>query len=306
MVIDGVEVLVRVYDEDGKLLHHFGNKGSGPGEFQRPAVGGYVGDTTWVWDAQGRRYHLYDSSFALIGRATSPGRGGAYIGIVAGGRIAVRSGDTLLLYDYEDVALRKLEVRMRPAEYQFRYSWNGQEMTGVSPFAPASEVGGLPGGQRLLFIEPAELFGGEPGQLSLRWMNMPDGTLSERTIATLPLQRIPDAVFDSVIAASMKARAITEPAGVAEYTSRAKRSEFAPPFSGVSLLSESGIWLRQALDRTTHIVLSPEGKPLMRVRVPAPTSLLGASGEFVWALGRDDDNVPVVFKYKLKRAAADG
>jgi hypothetical protein len=157
-----------------------------------------------------------------------------------------------------------------------------------------------------LFIEPAELFGGEPGQLSLRWMNMPDGTLSERTIATLPLQRIPDAVFDSVIAASMKARAITEPAGVAEHTSRAKRSEFAPPFSGVSLLSESGIWLRQALDRTTHIVLSPEGKPLMRVRVPAPTSLLGASGEFVWALGRDDDNVPVVFKYKLKRAAADG
>jgi len=61
LVIDGNGPHVFVLDQRGHLRAKIGRRGQGPGEFQRPAAGGFLGDTLlWVSDSGLQRFSWFD------------------------------------------------------------------------------------------------------------------------------------------------------------------------------------------------------------------------------------------------------
>ncbi len=300
MSIDASEALIRIYSPEGKLLRAFGRKGDGPLEFRRPAVGGNVGDTIWIWDSMGRGYHFFDTTFAPIGQARAPSRGGAYIGPVAGQAILLHAGDTLWQYNYDNEPIKHFVMPVIHPDFRTNVVVGTATRRLISPFAPRMDYSRMPGGRRLLVVEPAEYWGGKPGQISIRWMLMPEGTLSERVIASLPPVRITAARRDSAIATEVARFKISDAAAV-EYRSKARIPDYLPAFERVVLANEEMVWLSLHESDSTLLVLSTSGKPTMRVRLPKEGYLLAASGESVWAVAHDSSDVPMLVKYRLRR-----
>lgn len=56
----------RVYDAEGTLLRRFGRRGGGPGEFERIAAFGLLGDTLWAVDIGLNRITLFDRAGTLL------------------------------------------------------------------------------------------------------------------------------------------------------------------------------------------------------------------------------------------------
>jgi len=74
-VFEGADMQIRVYGPDGRLLRRIGRRGEGPGEFQRVARFGVVGDTVWTFDYAGERITIFDRDGTVLstGRADSRG-----------------------------------------------------------------------------------------------------------------------------------------------------------------------------------------------------------------------------------------
>ncbi len=56
------EQTIRHFSREGKFLGSVGRKGRGPGEFERLAGIGWLGDTLWAADQNGQRLHLFSPS----------------------------------------------------------------------------------------------------------------------------------------------------------------------------------------------------------------------------------------------------
>jgi hypothetical protein len=58
-VMEAQDQEIRVYDPDGELVHRFGGRGEGPGEFTGLERFGVMGDTVWAFDTGLRRLTLF-------------------------------------------------------------------------------------------------------------------------------------------------------------------------------------------------------------------------------------------------------
>jgi hypothetical protein len=52
--------LIRVHDENGRLVRKIGGEGEGPGEFKSARSMGFLGDTLWVFDGGTYRFTCFD------------------------------------------------------------------------------------------------------------------------------------------------------------------------------------------------------------------------------------------------------
>ena len=65
-VFEGVDMQIRVYSPDGRLLRRIGGRGAGPGEFENAPRFGVVGDTIWAYDGFARRITLFRRDGSLL------------------------------------------------------------------------------------------------------------------------------------------------------------------------------------------------------------------------------------------------
>jgi hypothetical protein len=69
-VFENRDLEIRAYDPTGRLLRRFGRRGAGPGEFQRAARLGIVGDTVWTIESLPPRLTLFTRDGQLLSAAT--------------------------------------------------------------------------------------------------------------------------------------------------------------------------------------------------------------------------------------------
>lgn len=62
--------MVKVYSPDGALLREIGGRGGGPGEFERPARLGWLGNMLWIDDFAQRRITLFDAQGQYVRSVT--------------------------------------------------------------------------------------------------------------------------------------------------------------------------------------------------------------------------------------------
>ena len=70
-LFEAQDMQVRAYDPSGRLIHRFGRRGGGPGEFEGFVRMGLVGDTVWTYDGQPRRITLFSRDGTLLSTGTA-------------------------------------------------------------------------------------------------------------------------------------------------------------------------------------------------------------------------------------------
>jgi hypothetical protein len=75
------------------------------------------------------------------------------------------------------------------------------------------------------------------------------------------------------------------------------------PISSVLAADDGGLWLQREADGTPvarWTVLDASGTPRGEVRLPRSTALRVVSGAEVWAIVRDEFDVPYLVRYRLR------
>jgi hypothetical protein len=78
--------------------------------------------------------------------------------------------------------------------------------------------------------------------------------------------------------------------------------EFFPPVSSVRIGSDGAVWLsRESVpgDDARWTVLNPDGSPRGELRVARRIVVRGSDAEGVWAVERDEFNVPWLVRYRI-------
>ena len=310
ITVHAQERMLRVFDSGGRLLRTVGRRGQGPGEFGNPQSVGYVGDTIWVRDLSHRRYLRFNRDFEPIGSVIMPGRGGFYYGLVSGTTsLLAPSADTGVIGVYQDtILLHSIGVPYRVAGHQYAYEQDVGAASGIvtgrtttllrrSPLSVRTEVGPLPGGRGAIILESAELWGGRPGQFTIRHARTATGDVSPPVTVSLQARRLTRAAADSIVNASV-AR-LTNARLVAAIRDKARLPEYYPAFSSFSVSADGTIWLSEYGVRDTRLVIDPAGRILMRVRIPAGLAVFAISRTHAWGRLRDADDLPIIVRYRI-------
>jgi hypothetical protein len=317
------EGAVRVFDPSGKLLRILGRKGAGPGEYGSPFTAYYVGDTIWVTDQANRRYVSFSATdYRPLEVITQPARGGYYYGPVPGMRQLFRAtaGDTARLGIYD-----KVGGAVAPFDFPFRRSRPGfaLEFRDDARTAAIAAGGGVvvpvggtrtrefahpltayttlriaPGGREGLIAESAEIWGGKPGQVQFRRVNLVTRQVGVPFTASLGPRPIAPRVADSMI--NVTANRTNPPELAQKYRAIAKAPDHYPAFKFAEPGMDGSIWIEEWGDPTARVILDPTGKAVGRVRVPKGFITFAATQTQVWGYMRDVDDLPIIIRYRVQ------
>jgi hypothetical protein len=300
VALDAEEATLRVFAQDGTLEKTFGRRGDGPGDFLGPAMAGQLADTIWVFDRSAQRIQFFDSAFNYITVVPAPLRSGRLLGPLAGGFVASRASDWLFVYDRAGQLVDSSEVRETTPRHRIRLTSAG-EQTLRAVLAPFSAIARTPDGSALMIIEPSELWGGKPGQVSLQRLSFPERKLSDRIVASLPAEPVFSATLDSASEALFQRFGVTDDRIRAEYKRKLGRPRYAPGFAELLLVAPDQVWLSLREGGAEAVVVRNDGTPDRIVQVAPNLVLLGASGDALWALQSGEEGASSVAKYRLVR-----
>ena len=334
VVFQGTDMLVRIYNAQGRFIRAVGGRGQGPGEYSSMNRTGGLGNTFWIFDfaasritvtggdgivrsvrpinrnRPGVRYTFLSflpGDRRLVSYLYAPlaaGRGQA-----AGAPSSTRDVDSTV-YAVEDSAGRVLTrlYKFVPSDRQpIRVRVDTTErvipqgLVGAVAFAAASDGSGF-----VLTID-SELWGGREGQVRIL-----RGDTSGRVVSTtdisLPPVRVTDAYLDSVAAmmasslTMVRGRATGTDAQRSTITNRIRDQMFAPahfPVTPTLLLGSDGsLWLRPTYERDEWTVMI-NNRPARRVRVPEDVTLRVVSADQVWGVRTNSSGVPSIVHYRL-------
>jgi hypothetical protein len=305
------EGVMRVFDPSGRLLKVVGRKGDGPGEFRLPLSVGYVGDTVWVRDITHRRYHRFNANFEPIGSVTMIGNGGFYYGLTSPTTSLLRptTGEATRFGIYDSDSLRTpIAITFRAAGHQFEIRDAARNPNGLvtgtqlrtvsSPLTAATHLELAPGGREAIVLESGELWGGKPGQFTIRRIETATGKVSAPIVVSLPPRKVTPAEADSLIKRSATRLA---PRAADQYEANAKVADVYPALLSFMVGSDGTLWVTPYVDPLTRIVVNRTGTPVMRVRLPDGLYVMAASATHVWGRLLDADDVPIIVRYTIRR-----
>jgi hypothetical protein len=308
------ECVLRVFDASGKLLRLVGRKGAGPGEFNRPTSLGLLGDTLWVKDDGARRYVLFSPTFTEVGVVRWP------TGVGTGSALGLTSGTTSLYHSWTDTShllaeydrdgrlVRPFPVTFRQSPGKFTVMGPQLNLSGYTqpgsmvprpvlhPHTAATLIMSAQNAREALVLEAAPIWGGKPGEVQVRRLSFATGRLSPPVTIALPAHRITPAVRDSILTAA----AARSPAP-AEFRAKARVPEYFPAFVSGRASADGLAWLdgygeygvRQVIDFVA-------GKAYMRVAEGPGVSFRFMSRTRVWAVLRDQDDLPIIVRYRIQ------
>jgi hypothetical protein len=303
------ERLFRVFDTAGSLMRTVGRRGQGPGEFEMPRGVGYVGDTIWVHDLRRSRYLLFGPDFEPAGSVAMVRPGGIYHGLTSATTSMVSpAGDTGVIGIYEgERLLHPIRVPYRVAGHQYQVRMDVGAPAGMvtgrttlqsrrSPLSVRTNAVRLPGGREAAILESAELWGGRPGQLTIRYAQTATGNVSAPVTVSLPPRRVTASQADSIIAAAAGRGSASNQAQV---RANARVPTHFPAYSSATATADGTLWLSEYGEPGTRLVLDRSGATLMRVRIPERFSMREVSRTHVWGTYRDADDLPIIVRYRI-------
>ena len=325
------EAAIRRWTAEGLAAGTVGRAGAGPGEFRFILDMGFFGDSLWAWDLYGSRASYFDLDGEFLGSASPPSDLGGMEGIPPRPMRPFRDGTFLgrELAASHLVATGELTetavVRMNAQGEEHILLWkepheprDGLALMdddggtfGAQPFG--DDVRHTVSEQGLIVVERRAWTGeGEP-VVTLTRIDLAGDTLFRRRIPYTP-EPLPAERVDSAI------RAVTdmwyeEESGIAKDALEARIREatykpaYLPPVEGARVMGDGNIWLQRYSPVRSDAgewfsewwILTIDGEPIARARVPAGLDVKYADEEVVWGTERDDLDVEYIVRYRLVR-----
>ena len=326
-VLELQDVEVRVFDPSGTPLRRIGGSGEGPGEFTQPRSIGFRGDTLWVHDSRQRRISMFSPDGMLL--TTFPGIAAMEsspqsqaTSILEG---VIRSDG--LLYAEPVLGIVVLQAGETPPDSVslpvVRYDRSGEIVdtvghtqfytSRISTGTTRSISTGTTGytsfrspPQAQLVLDPwpprdaplrRRLDDGlvlidrrAPSSLGVASFTVTRTTLAGDTVYHRRFTYEPKTFSPAYVDSLMDARADLD------------LPDFQSPVSDAQHGDDGTLWLRREVDAgpSYHwIILSPDGRPRGQVELPGNTSIRWVGGDIIYAVERDDFDVPWLVKYRV-------
>lgn len=319
-----------LFDSAGTLLKRIGRQGQGPGEFEWGGGLVTLPDTgAAVWDSQNARISFFDAKgdfrtswmtpagFSTnnglyidtggrlyLKRAVTPPREGEILGRMGLVRLGENGAfaDSLLPVDLP--VPRDIYTAVSP-------DGRGQSST-PSSFGPNFHWD----------WHPDSYFVAGHGGLYEIVIERPDSkpVVIRRTAPPVPI--LPDEREEEKQSITWSMRQ-TQPSW--SWTG-GPLPETKAPLTGITVTRDGNIWASVAVpseripddellpqrdkeqpvrhyrnSRTTYEVFAPDGRFLGRVPMPPRTRMFQADGEYFWAISRDEDDLPLVIRFRMSR-----
>ena len=299
-------------DGRGKPEGRVGRTGQGPGEYRYPALLGAVADTLWVGDALQPRVLLYPADGRPARTITVPGGRSGSLAYSADGTVLALPGWSsargfpdqppelpLLRYRPDGTradTLQQVAVMLGQMQLDMQ---NGTFLVSPQPFDDSPLVTASTTGDGFVVVERRTT---GPAAITVTRFGVDGKKRWERRIDYVagPLDRT---VVDSVVRFRMEPAAPGLPA-IPEATVR--KAIIIPPrliaVYSAHLAPDGALWLRRpgsvgGAEKFT--VLDREGRPAFEVRT-APGKLIGFGAGTVWFESKDEDDLPVVTRYRVQ------
>ncbi len=306
---------------DGRVVERSVTPGAGPGEAQGFSAIGWIGDTLWIMDpalqrltflSRGERFVrtepyrdrcplrapwtlLQDGRCltGIVGPDHRPGDAIPVVTVAAGGR----GVDTLFLWS--------------TAHQSMRFDLTNGRSSVRQPFSDEPAVAVSPLGTLVAVVERAAARSARPATFRVRMWSPARGWFAEREFPYRP-RPLEERVVDSTVRAIEAGLARMSPGipiGRDSLRRALYRPAYYPPVAEVRLGRDSTLWLRLAAEpprplaaaRVLWLVLDWTGAPLRTVEAPAGLRIYDASGDLLWGVERDADEVPSVVRYRVVR-----
>ncbi len=333
------EPSVRVWTPDGQPADSIGREGEGPGEFKRPWILGFFGDTLWVTDLGTYRasYFRPDGTFLGIaapkvdlGSATTestppprpmrPLRDGTWYGVTPAFSDGIARGTlTEVPHVHMDAGGHVLNTiwvqHYRTTDILAILNKDGRGGTyGPQPFGDAPLTGALDDGS-LVVADARVPTSAQGARFFVTKIDASGDTLWRDTIAYAPTP-LPASRVDSAIAARTESMygfmsRIRPGTSHGDVESDIRAAMYAPPFlpylEGLLVTTDGSIWLRRTQsprDGESWLVLDPDGKPSAEILTPTDLRVLLVHGDDVWGVEIDSLDVNYIVRYRLDRGGA--
>ncbi len=305
---------VRVYDSNGRRIATIGRRGSGPGEFERPQVQGWNGDTVWIYDFGLRRNSFFSRTGQLL--RTSPletsqrqirvtnEKGGARLidfspsvrrgdgGLIGVGTILRQAPTAHLARELVVASYSTNGGAVRLASLAADPRW-AQELAFTNMFAIA------PTGNEVLDISVSDL--SLTGSTVLLTRVSVSGVRGSSI--RLPYRGLPYPISrrDSILRRGVGIdRGHNVPASMVPAV--------LPPVWGALLRDDrmALLTMQKTVNSLTVVIVDPKGMRRGEFTLPKSYELLAAKGQQVWLRSRDDDGIVSIVRYRLRCAHKEG
>lgn len=319
---------VRTFGRDGTPLGSFGGRGEGPGEFQSLAGLAWVGDTLWVLDWQQHRFNLFTSDGAFVRvvkvETLAPTRGTLSMripgGLLSDGSVWAGESFPSGLIESGQVTQRALlhmafdgaildTIALIPMGHG-TLTLKGENATTYAnqPFSDAPTFAQL--ADSAFLVVDREVREKEP-HFTLTKLGLAGDTIWQRSYRYQPLA-LHKAEVDSVVATLAKRFDGVPGVGSGRPAqARIREALYVPahrtPIRAVLGARDGSIWLEvtdPSPSTSRWLVLDRDGDREAEVWLPSRTIPRWVGPDAVWAVYRDELDVPYLVRYRIDRGAS--
>jgi hypothetical protein len=317
------DAAISMFNAKGELIKQFARTGDGPGEVRAPSASGIVGDSLYITEQGARRVSLYGLD-GTPGRVIRPVGAGDWI------KTYPKAGDytshvfipTRLLPN--NVAIggglidqRRLSTGLSKSIALFRMSWDGiaNGVVAEKPFGAfllLVDVPGLGGAstRQPFAADPVSVFS-PSGQYALAsaeeqpspaivitYFSLNGDTLRRARVPYRP-RPVTSKMVDSVL--PELAKAMRRQGHEDLIRKQLTVPKYLWPIGQATLADDGRTWiqLKSTAPEAQWLVVSPQGTLAGIVTLPRSTEILLVQ-DAIWAVVKDDDDVPSLVKYRLK------
>lgn len=310
---------VRLYSADGIVVGSFGRQGDGPGEFQRPAALGWIADTLWVYDTQGRRVTYVTRSLQLLRTHSNvastlrvvPEDAGRIPEFLRSFPAAVRQGESIYATLYPasgdgaigfvsmDGTIEQILAYPPPGDVGQLRSPSGTSTVSL-PIRNSSLTAVAPDANRVA-VAMAALDGPDVGTFSLDVIDASGDTLVARRYPFV-VELISKAVGDSAIAARAEMIRQMSPELADLLASEGTYPPMFPPIRSLMIGQDNTVWIEQRLREGSYplYVIAPDGEPIGTLFNPQDRRIVSVTRESMWVVERNEVGIESLVRYGIE------
>lgn len=332
-VAQGQDRQVLVIASDGRVLQRLGRRGQGPGEFEGVSRLGLLGDTLWVNDRRQGRFTLFSQAGVLLSTFPTPSHMSGRSPVHAS--VLLQEGQVLGWGSLSSDDMMRHEDRVVPAMLTTR-SGDQWRMLALLPSSPQTlalsrerhGISGLvsstplemalsdspllrpsPDGNGALLVVRSAAERDAPASYRLARYDALGNLRWTRDVPYRP-RRVSRSEADSLLeplAATLREGPFARHFPSLTAARRAardgvRRPAFYPPVNDAVLGRDGTIWVRSntppVSGEVPWHVFTADGRPNGAVLLPADRKVLQAEQSTVWGVRRDEDDVPLIERYR--------